>query len=243
MTYIRGACYSSRLRVRCHRADAYPPFHGTFLIFPRAASRGCHRTLSTTGFRRKGWVKKKGTTFSVHNAPVPDGDDDTARVLVVRSRRSYILVGGDRGEGGRSRLELWQPVADASRRRDSLARGDHHTRVVRTRFRTVGVRIAREIYRGTDKEKTSGHNPERREERRQNKSSSFIVPSPEARRSLSSFVFFFLFFFLSSSLTIESNAQTGVRCNREVYPKKGYMKKSTKCINCTACLKRDQIEL
>lgn len=96
-----------------------------------------------------------------------------------------------------------------------------------------------EIDTGTDKEKTSGHNPERREERRQNKSSSFIVPSPRGT-PFSFFYRFLLSFFYSSSLTIESNAQTDVRCNREVYPKKDI--KKIRNVLIIACSEREQID-
>lgn len=96
MTYIRGACYSSRLRVGCHRGCLSTVPRNVFNIPPGrfawlSSSRLPQRFLDSRG---NGWAKKKGATrFSVHNAPVPDGDDDTAASSTC-GRRSYILVGG-----------------------------------------------------------------------------------------------------------------------------------------------------
>lgn len=76
----------------------------------------------------------------------------------LRGRRSYILVRG-RGGGGRvaSSYGSRSPMKD----RLSRSRRSPHACRVCPRFRTAGVRItpARGRDTGTDKEKTSGHNP------------------------------------------------------------------------------------
>lgn len=110
MTYIRGACYSSHLYKidgECRPIGVSTTmFHRTFLIFPRASFST--RTIVIRAFlARRPRLRDKeerGDTSFLYNALVPDGNAAVSPHRGWRGRRSYC----------RSRLELWQAVANVA---------------------------------------------------------------------------------------------------------------------------------